>query len=279
MSETPELAKEDPRRKPEFAVLWAAMAEADWLEFTGEEDSEALRILLREYQRLKARRRRRLLLLLSLLLVACTVGVVLLLGSCSRQDPPPAADSEHKANGTVETAAMVRKSYVESGEELKRLGLLEADKPPPLPERRPRHDDQEFGVSFFRTEVSEVRLENLSLPRTFASRSEFSGVSFAGTDLSESSLCWNNFSAVDFTRAVLRDADLRASVFEKVKFDRADLSGADLRHGSFVNCTFQGAILQGALLSRSMGQSISLSEAQRKEINWQADEGPEPEGG
>ena len=125
-----------------------------------------------------------------------------------------------------------RLSYEESCRLLHRLGCL--DEPvPPLPARRPRHDDEEpLGVSFFRTFLGEVDLENLTLPRTFFGRSEVGPMSFRNTDLSESTLCWCDLNGVDFTDCDLSESDLRASRFNNVKFARAALRNADLRHST-----------------------------------------------
>jgi len=68
-------------------------------------------------------------------------------------------------------------------------------------------------VEFFRTRVSDDKFENLTLPRTFFGRSEIRDMSFRGTDLSESTLCWNDFIAVDFSDCDLSNGDLRASLF------------------------------------------------------------------
>lgn len=79
MSTNPDLAPDDPRRDPEFAVLWAAMAEADWLEFTVDEDSPQLRELLAAHRRLKIRRGNRRTLVAVLLVLAFAAGALVLL--------------------------------------------------------------------------------------------------------------------------------------------------------------------------------------------------------
>ena len=125
----------------------------------------------------------------------------------------------------------------ESCRVLQGAGLLDPGAIPPLPERAPRFDDEVLGVEFFRTQLADAKLENLTLPRTFLGRSEIRAVSFRGTDLSESTMCWNDFVNVDFFRADLRRADLRASTFERVVFDGADLTDADLRRLTFNACS------------------------------------------
>src|SRR2546426_6390334 len=109
-----------------------------------------------------------------------------------------------------------RKPYKESCQLLKDQQLLEGDTLPDLPQRAPRHDDEHLGVSFFRTQLGDARLEGLTLPRTFFGRSEIRGVSFHGTDLSQSTGCWNDFVDVDFSEADLSGVDLRGSIFQRV---------------------------------------------------------------
>jgi uncharacterized protein YjbI with pentapeptide repeats len=168
--------------------------------------------------------------------------------------------------------------YVESCRVLQNRGLLEAGELPALPERAPRHDDEHLGVSFFRSRLADVPLEGLTLPRTFFGRSEIRGVSFRGTDLSESTANWNDFIDVDFSSADLSRADLRASVFERVSFQGAVLRGADLRGATFRSCTFTDADMTGAKLARAFTWLFRLSAAQRGVIDWQSP-GPEPGGG
>lgn len=150
---------------------------------------------------------------------------------------------------------------------------------PPLPAGRPRYDDPEpLGINFFRTSV-EGDLAGLTLPRTFFGRSEIRDASFHNTDLSESTLCWCDFVGVDFTDACLRDSDLRASNFERVRFDRGDLRNADLRMSGFTDCSFVDAMMSGAKLTRDQEGTLLLSPQQRMEVDWQTDEGDEPDGG
>jgi uncharacterized protein YjbI with pentapeptide repeats len=162
---------------------------------------------------------------------------------------------------------------------LKEQHLLEGDKLPELPARAPRHDDEELGVSFFRTCLADARLEDLTLSRTFFGRSEIREVSFRGTDLSESTACWNDFVDVDIGEADLSGADLRASIFQRVNFRGAVLRGADLRQTTFSGCTFANADLAGAKLTRSVLWFFRLSSTQRRSVDWHLGPGPEPEGG
>src|SRR5262249_18762968 len=127
--------------------------------------------------------------------------------------------------------------------------------------------------------LADVRLECLTLPRTYFGRSEIRGVSFRGTDLSESTACWNDFIDVDFGEADLSGADLRASIFHRVSFRGARLHGTDLRGATFIGCEFADADLTDAKISRSVGWLYWLSAAQRRYVDWQTGPGPEPEGG
>jgi BTB/POZ domain-containing protein KCTD9 len=172
-----------------------------------------------------------------------------------------------------------RKPYGESCQSLLDQQLLDTDEIPPMPERPPRHDDETLGVGFFRTQLADVALDSLTLPRTFFGRSEIRGVTFRDTDLSESTANWNDFIDVDFGSADLSRADLRASVFERVSFRGASLRNTDLRHATFTDCSFVDADLTGAKLARGADSSIDLSPEQRGVIAWQKDQGEEPEGG
>lgn len=172
-----------------------------------------------------------------------------------------------------------RKPYKESCQLLIDWQLLEGDTLPELPPRPPRDDDEQLGVSFFRTKLADVQLQSLTLPRTFFGRSEIRAVSFHDTDLSESNAAWNDFIDVDFSEADLSRVDLRGSIFKRVNFRGAILRGADLRRTEFRGCTFTDADLTGAKLSRSLLWFLRLSSAQRRSVDWQSGPGPEPEGG
>jgi uncharacterized protein YjbI with pentapeptide repeats len=171
-----------------------------------------------------------------------------------------------------------RLPYAESCERLQ-PAYLDAGSIPPMPSRRPRHDDDILGLSFFRTLVEQDDFSNLTIPRTFFGRSEVIGVSFENTDLCESTLCWNDFVEVDFSFSVLAKADLRAAEFSHCAFRQTDLRGADLRQSSFEDCDFGEALMDGAVLTRVQGEALSLSSAQREVIAWTTDDGPEPGGG
>jgi len=171
-----------------------------------------------------------------------------------------------------------RLDYQASCGKLHKLGFIDSALPP-IPDHRPRYDDEEpLGVNFFRTSV-EGDLSNLTLPRTFFSRSEIEKASFRNTDLHESNLCWNDFSNVDFSGANLSDSDLRASKFERVLFARCNLTKADLRRSSFDDCSFKDASMDGTILTRDQQHNLVLSAAQISGINWTDDAGEEPDGG
>jgi hypothetical protein len=172
-----------------------------------------------------------------------------------------------------------RRSYEESCRELQRQAVIESGAVPCLPKRRPNFDDSQLGVHFFKTRLADNVIENLTLPRTFFGRTQIDQVTFRNTNLSESVLCWNDFDGVDFTNADLSGCDLRGSIFKETLFVSANLERADLRHSTFKACDFRGANLRGAKLTRKGGAQIPLSTKQRRSIDWQDSEGPEPPGG
>ena len=173
-----------------------------------------------------------------------------------------------------------RLSYEDSCKFLQEQQIIEPGEIPPLLARPPRCDDEELGVTFFRTQLADAKLEHLTLSRTFFGRSEIRNVSFCGTDLSESTANWNDFIDVDFRAADLSSCDLRASDFERVRFTNAILRGADLRRCHFVNCEFASAgPLAGAKLTRETAAAIRLSPEQQRSVDWQSEDGDEPAGG
>ena len=123
----------------------------------------------------------------------------------------------------------VRLSYEDTLKRLKEIGYLGEGDSPRMPDHRPQFDDAEpLGFGFFRTMAADDDLSGLTLRRTYFAKSEINAISFVGTDLSESAMCWNDFIAVDFSGARLNGCDMRASHFEKCVFDDADMSGSDL---------------------------------------------------
>lgn len=179
--------------------------------------------------------------------------------------------------GVVSTG---RKDYRASCQVLQDLGLIDKGKLPQMPDHRPQYDDPEpLGIEFFRTQVKNAKLSNLTIPRTFFGRSEISNVTFENSDLAECTLCWNDFIETNFSRSTLTQADLRASTYVNVCFDQADLRGADLRLSSFQGCSFVGANMTSALASRKKQVSLPLSDAQRAQMHWTSDDGEEPGGG
>jgi hypothetical protein len=177
---------------------------------------------------------------------------------------------------TVDT----RLSYEDTLKRLQEIGYVGQGESPPMPDHRPRYDDAEpLGFSFFRTKAIDDDLSGLRLCRTYFARSEINGISFANTDLSESTMCWNDFIAIDFSGARLTDCDMRASVFENCVFDNADMSGSDLRRSSFESCSFKGARMERAILASSQRGRFVLNDEQLSAIDWRDDDGEEPPGG
>ena len=174
---------------------------------------------------------------------------------------------------------MPRLSYEDSCRALQTQGIIGPGDIPPLPQQPPRHDDEELGVEFFRTMLADAKIEHLTLPRTFFGRSEIRDTSFQDTDLSESTANWNDFIDVDFSAADLSRSDFRACAFERIRFGGAKLVNADFRCCSFTDCDFAGADLSGTKITKEAGASLQLSPDQRRVIDWQIDDGEEPEGG
>lgn len=127
--------------------------------------------------------------------------------------------------------------------------------------------------------IASAKLEHLTLPRTFISRSEFRASSFRDTDLAGSTVNWNDFIDVNFTGADLSGSDFRACVFNGVKFKKANLVGVDFRYSGFTKCDFSGADLTDAKLTQKVGRSLRLTPEQQGVIDWQSDDGDEPDGG
>ncbi len=171
-------------------------------------------------------------------------------------------------------------TYEESCKYLQQVGWLDATAPiSTLPLSRPKYDDKTIGVSFFRIRLSDQKLENLTLPRTFFGRSEVQNVSFFGSNLSESTLCWNDFSEVNFAECDLSGSDLRAAIFRNVNFSGTNLDRADLRRSDFIDCDFSNANMAGAKLTGEQRRRLQLSRQQVEQIDWQDSDGEEPGGG
>jgi len=79
---------------------------------------------------------------------------------------------------------------------------------------------------------------------------------------------------------LLREASrLARAGFTGPDLSERDLSGADLRASSFRDCSWKGTRLVKVRLSKAGARAIPLSSDQRKQVDLQDDEGPEPEGG
>lgn len=144
---------------------------------------------------------------------------------------------------------------------------------------RPRHDEAVRGPSLFRTMLESCALERLTLPGLFIGRSEVTGVSFSGSDVHLSTLCWSNFEDCSFDGCDLTDSDLRASYFVRCSFAGADLTRCDLRHSTFRDCDFSNASLDGAFATTKQRVALALTDAQVAVVAWQDAPGPEPLGG
>ena len=172
-----------------------------------------------------------------------------------------------------------RLSYEDSCRALQQQQIIETGDVLPLPERSPRYDDEARGVEFFRTMLADAKIEHMTLPRTFFGRSEIRAVSFKNTDLSESTANWNDFIDVNFDEADLSRSDFRACLFERVRFKHANLTGTDFRYCGFKDCDFSGADLTDAKFTTKAGAALQFSPEQKQVIDWQAEDGEEPEGG
>jgi hypothetical protein len=118
---------------------------------------------------------------------------------------------------------------------------------PFVPDQMPSYDDKEPGFFYFQCRLEDADNSNLTLPRTYFGNAYFVRVSFADTDLSESSMCWNEFDDCDFSGAGLTGCDMRMSYFCRCRFVGAVLRDADLRRSKFEDCDFTGADLTGAV--------------------------------
>jgi uncharacterized protein YjbI with pentapeptide repeats len=174
---------------------------------------------------------------------------------------------------------MKRLSYEESCAALQKRKMIGAGAIPALPDSQPRHDDAAGrGIRFVNTVLAHRRLENLTLPRTFFGRSEIRRMSFKGSDLSGATANWNDFVQVNFSGADFSGSDLRACLFERVRFVGASLAGVDFRYCGFKRCDFKDADLTDAKLTRKAGAALRLTPEQQSVIDWQAEDGIEPEG-
>ena len=172
-----------------------------------------------------------------------------------------------------------RLSYADSYTVLQKKKLVPEGNAPEVRYEPPRHDDLTGGgVRFFQSMIAGMKLERLTLPRTFIGRSEFRKVSFKETELSGSTANWNDFIQVNFSGADLSRCDLRACLFDGVKFTGANLSGADFRYCGFKKCQFTDADLTDAKLTQKAGAVLKLSPEQRAVIDWQGEDGDEPLG-
>ena len=173
---------------------------------------------------------------------------------------------------------MSRRSYEDSRRVLESLLAIDAgEKPVAPPPLSPA--DGAPGVHLFGAMLAKAKLEHLTLPGTFISRSEIRDLSFRDTDLTECTAHWNDFIHVNFSGADLSRSDLRGCVFERVRFVGAALAGVDFRYCGFKKCDFTGAEVTDMKLTAKLGAALKLSREQQSVIDWQADDGEEPAGG
>jgi len=170
---------------------------------------------------------------------------------------------------------MSRLSYEDS---CRRLESQQLVPPGEIPRQPPQPGEGVAGVRFANVMLAGAKLAGLTLPRTIFSRSEIRATTFRDAGLTESTAHWNDFIEVDFSRADLSGSDLRACVFQRVNFRDARLAGVDLRYYGFQHCDLTGADLTEAKLTPKAGQALRLSPEQQGVIDWQADDGEEPEG-
>lgn len=168
---------------------------------------------------------------------------------------------------------MPRRTYEQSFDELSEAANVVGE-PRPAPTRPPRHDDEDPGPSLLRAQLADVDFFDLTLPGLFVTRSELRGVSFAGSNLSLSTMHWSDFVRCDFSGCDLSGCDLRGNTFEDCSFAGADLGTADLRYSSFTRCNVAGARLAGTRLTREQGGLLELTEAQAPVVDWHDDEDP-----
>src|SRR5262245_10595709 len=197
--------------------------------------------------------------------------------------PPRIGAGQHN-HQFGEGGGRMRKSVEETWAHLEARGRRMPRDPkgqPLVPAAMPNYDDDHPSFSFFRTRVHDD-WSGLSLPRTYFGRSLVEQASFAGTDLSESRMCWNDFDDCDFTGADLSGCDMRASIFRRCSFAGAVLRGADLRLSTFAGCDFAAADPSGAV-AESSGSGARLrdllSAEQLAAVSWVEVAGPEPPGG
>jgi hypothetical protein len=177
-----------------------------------------------------------------------------------------------KSKPVMASSRTKRKSYKASLDEAKAMLGLEGS-PKRGVWRQPEYGDQKPGPSWFRTEIEERQLHNLTLPGLYIGHSRLTEVSFQGSDLHLSTFNWNDFQRCDFSGCDLSHSDLRGCKFEACKFGGADLSQADLRNSSYNKCDFGQANLKGAILHYSQKRRISLSVEQLAAVAWTDDMG------
>jgi uncharacterized protein YjbI with pentapeptide repeats len=175
-----------------------------------------------------------------------------------------------------------RLSFEDSYRSLQRQDWLKDGEVPLMPSRPPRYDDETLGLEFFRTWLDGLKgadLTNMTLCRTYVARSQVSNVSFANSDLTESVWNWNDLVYVDFSGCDLSRVDFRGNHIGRCRFVHAVLTDTDPRCCSFEECEFEGAVMARTKLTRENGRLLKLSDSQKLVIDWQDEDGDEPDGG
>lgn len=159
-------------------------------------------------------------------------------GISPRVGNPRRAEDKLGTSSEREFSTNGRQAYHPTCQRPQQLGFLDPGEIPPLPCRMSSTSDSgPLGLRSFRTRASEVKLDHLSLPRTFFVHSEIANVLFREADLSESCLCWNDFSKCDLTARTCRRA-----ACEHPTSPRADSQGPTSKARTFADRAFGGVI-------------------------------------
>ena len=172
-----------------------------------------------------------------------------------------------------------RLTYEESCRALQRLGHLQEGAIPPLPDHRPRYDDEgPLGVNFFRTSVRDGDIENMTLPRTFFGRSDIGPLSFK-TRIVRIYAVLERFQqgGLHGCQSLQKRPPCLAVLQGAFRQNRSPK--CRLRQLTFAECDFTDAEMRGARLTHRQGRVIVLSTQQREAIDWQESDGSPPGGG
>ena len=199
----------------------------------------------------------------------------------SVREPNPSSErpSSVDPRGSATNLGCVRRStYAESFQRFVNITGGDGELRPSV-ERRPHHDEDPLGPTLFRMRLEDCAVERMTLPGLYVCRSDLRRVSFTGSDLHLSTLCWNDFRGCWFDACDLQDTDFRASWFIRCQFSNSDLSDCDLRRATFDDCDFTNTVLRNARASRSQRALLPLNDEQVAAMKWDDEPGPEPPGG